>query len=204
MAKTKIAINGFGRIGRIFFRVANERPELDIVAINDLGDPDNLAYLLKYDTAYGRAPFDIKVKKQNDRTVFEIDGKKTVAFLSQKEPHLLPWKTFGVDIVVESSGVFDTFEKSKAHLQAGAKRVVITAPVKDSPPAGMECRSAISHQSSDEGARLSRIRQARQSRLERRHLEGKVRFGSHRGDGARPAVRPQDRYRGGRSTRPGN
>jgi len=133
MAKIKIAINGFGRIGRSFFRVAYSRPELDIVAVNDLGDPHNLAYLLTYDSAYGKAPFDIKVGSQNNKPVFILDGKKTILFLDQREPRLLPWKELGVDIVVESSGVFDGFEKSKPHLQAGAKRVVITAPVKDEP-----------------------------------------------------------------------
>ena len=133
MAKTKIAINGFGRIGRSFFRVAYERPELDIIAVNDLGNPQNLAYLLTYDSAYGRAPFKIEVGSQNNKPVFVLDGKKTIFFTSQKEPRLLPWKELGVDIVIEASGVFDDFEKSKPHLQAGAKRVVITAPVKDEP-----------------------------------------------------------------------
>lgn len=132
MRKIRIAINGFGRIGRTFFRVAFERPELDIVAVNDLTDPENLAYLLKYDTTYGTSNLDIHVKKDGERTVFSVNNK-VILFLNQKEPRQLPWKQLEVDIVVESTGVFAGFEKSKVHLEAGAKRVVVSAPVKDEP-----------------------------------------------------------------------
>lgn len=124
----KIAINGFGRIGRLFFRQAFGNPELEIVAVNDLGDLENLVYLLKYDTVYGRFGKDIKVDAQNG--VFGVDGK-IIHFLQIKDPATLPWKNMNIDIVVESTGLFDSYEKSKVHLAAGAKRVVITAPAKD-------------------------------------------------------------------------
>ena len=112
---TKIAINGFGRIGRIFFRQAHEHQEFEVVAVNDLGTRENLEYLLKYDTVYGKYEKDIG----------------NVQFLQEKDPAKLPWKDLGIDIVVESSGVFETAEKAKGHITAGAKRVVITSPAKD-------------------------------------------------------------------------
>ncbi|TSC59652.1 MAG: glyceraldehyde-3-phosphate dehydrogenase, type I [Parcubacteria group bacterium LiPW_15] len=122
----KIAINGFGRIGRLLFRQAFEYPGLEIVAINDLGDIQNLAYLLKYDTVYGR--FDKEVHVEGDSLV--VGGKK-VKVLQMKDPANLPWGTMGVDIAVEATGFFESFTSAKAHLDAGAKRVVITAPAKD-------------------------------------------------------------------------
>ncbi|MBI2670251.1 MAG: type I glyceraldehyde-3-phosphate dehydrogenase [Candidatus Yanofskybacteria bacterium] len=122
----KIAINGFGRIGRIFFRQAFGRADLDVVAINDLGTPENLAYLLKYDTVYGRYEKEVGYK---DSTLV-IEGKE-IRVLNEKEPAKLPWKELGVDIVIESTGVFDSRELAAAHLDAGAKRVIITAPAKD-------------------------------------------------------------------------
>ncbi|MDP3015164.1 MAG: type I glyceraldehyde-3-phosphate dehydrogenase [bacterium] len=125
---TKIAVNGFGRIGRLFFRQAFNNPNLNIIAINDLGDLENLAYLLKYDSVYGRFNKEIKIDKEKNTLI--IDGK-TVIFLQEKDPLKLPWKDLGVDIVVESTGVFESYEKAKAHLDAGAKRVVLTAPAKD-------------------------------------------------------------------------
>ncbi len=122
----KIAINGFGRIGRIFFRQAFGAKGLDIVAINDLGDQENLAYLLKYDTVYGKYDKEVVVKDGS----FVIAGK-AVQCLQIKDPTVLPWKKLGVDIVVESTGVLESFEKAKVHLDAGAKRVILTAPAKD-------------------------------------------------------------------------
>jgi glyceraldehyde 3-phosphate dehydrogenase len=122
----RIAINGFGRIGRAFFKLAITRPELEIVAINDLGDVQNLAYLLKYDSAYGR--FDKEVKVNGNKLM--IGGKGTL-FIQEKDPLQLPWGKLGVDIVVEATGIFESFEKAKVHQQAGAKRVVLTAPAKD-------------------------------------------------------------------------
>ena len=127
----KVAINGFGRIGRMFFKLAAERPELEVIAVNDLGDINNLAYLLKHDTAYGQSDLDISVKDGN----LVVNGKQ-IAFLSEKDPAALPWGKFGVDVAVESTGFFESYEKASSHLQAGAKRVVITAPAKGDPSLG--------------------------------------------------------------------
>lgn len=123
---TKIAINGFGRIGRIFFRQAFGRSDLDIIAINDLGSPANLAYLLKYDTVYGH--YDKSVETKDSSLI--VDGKE-IKVVQEKDPAKLPWKNLGVDVVIESTGIFDSRDKAAAHLDAGAKRVVITAPAKD-------------------------------------------------------------------------
>jgi len=136
MKKVKVAINGFGRIGRAFFRLAHNLDEIEIVAINDLGDIDNLAYLLKYDTAYGKSGIDISVRKEEDKGYFRVNGKD-ILFLQQKEPALLPWNELDVDVVVEATGFFTKYATSKAHLDAGAKRVVISAPVKDEPVEGI-------------------------------------------------------------------
>lgn len=124
----RIAINGFGRIGRSFLRASYSNNEFEIVAINDLGDLENLAYLLKYDSAYGKFKGEIGFDKE--KKLLLVDGKE-ISFISEKNPTNLPWKELGIDIVVESSGAFASFEKSRAHIDAGAKRVVITAPVKD-------------------------------------------------------------------------
>ena len=126
----KVAINGFGRIGRTFFRLAYGNPDFEVVAINDLGDLANLAYLLEYDSVYGRAPFSVEV---TDGSLM-VGGKK-IAFTQEKEPNKLPWKDLAIDIVVESTGFFVTYEGSKLHLDAGAKRVVVSAPVKGDPAA---------------------------------------------------------------------
>ncbi len=123
-----IAINGFGRIGRLFFRQAFNDPELNIVAINDLGDLENLAYLLRYDSVY--RTYEKKITIDAARGVLIVDGKE-IKILQEKNPAKLPWGTLGVDVVVESTGVFEEFEKAKAHLEAGAKRVVLSAPAKD-------------------------------------------------------------------------
>ena len=134
----KIAINGFGRIGRLFLRQAIGKEELEIAAINDLGDIDNLAYLFKYDSAYRAFFGEVLVKKISGKNYLTIDGREILA-IQEKDPAKLPWKELEIDIVVESTGVFESFEKAKAHLDAGAKRVVMTAPAKDSdgdPPAG--------------------------------------------------------------------
>lgn len=126
----KVAINGFGRIGRTFFKMAMNHPDFEVVAINDLGDIENLAYLLKYDTAYGRGQYDVSVKDGS----LQVDGK-TIAFIQERDPKALPWGQMGVDIVVEATGFFSSYEKSKMHLEAGAKRVIISGPVKDDPSA---------------------------------------------------------------------
>lgn len=123
--KIKVGINGFGRIGRAFLKVAWERPELEIVAANDLGDVATMAYLLKYDTVYGKWPHDIKTEGQS----VVIDGKK-LEILSEKDPANLPWKDLGVEVVVESTGLFTSYDAASVHLKSGAKKVVITAPAK--------------------------------------------------------------------------
>lgn len=126
----KVAINGFGRIGRLFFRKAFENPHFEIIAINDLGDVENLAYLLKYDTVYGRYKKDVSFIRSATKNAIIVDGKEIV-FVSEKDPTLLPWGVLGVDLVVESTGVYESFEKNQAHIKAGAKRVVLSAPAKD-------------------------------------------------------------------------
>ena len=131
MKTVRVAINGFGRIGRAFVRQAYDRPEIELVAVNDLGSLENLAYLLKYDTVYKRAPFPVEAREGK----LIINGKEVV-FLSEKEPANLPWKDLNVDVVIESTGFFTDYEKAKAHLEGGARRVVISAPVKDENPIG--------------------------------------------------------------------
>ncbi len=121
----RVAINGFGRIGRAFARLSHGR-NIEIVAVNDLGSLENLAYLLKYDTVYKRAPFSVEAGKG----ILVINGEE-VQFLSEKDPTQLPWKKLEIDVVVESTGFFTNYEKARAHIDAGARRVVITAPVKE-------------------------------------------------------------------------
>ncbi len=126
----RVAINGFGRIGRAFARRSYKR-DIEIVAINDLGSLENLAYLLKHDTVYGRSPFSVEAR---DGALL-IDGKE-VKFFSEKDPAQLPWKDLAIDVVIESTGFFTDYEKANVHITAGAKRVVITAPVKNESPLG--------------------------------------------------------------------
>jgi glyceraldehyde 3-phosphate dehydrogenase len=135
MEKIRVAINGGGRIGRAFYKIASQRPEIEIVAINDLGDIENMAYLLKYDSVYGKSNLDIFVN--DDKSALIINGKE-VRIVSEKEPANLPWKDLGVDVVVESTGFFTSYAAAKAHLDAGAKKVVVTAPMKDDPIPGIE------------------------------------------------------------------
>lgn len=130
MSNVRVAINGFGRIGRAFFKVARERTDIDVVAVNDLGDIDNVAYLLQYDTAYRKSPFSVTVNP--DRTALVI-GDTQVRYISERDGTKLPWRDMDVDVVVESTGLFTSYEKAKFHLDAGAKRVVISAPSKDAP-----------------------------------------------------------------------
>lgn len=130
MKKARIAINGFGRIGRTFFRMAFPNDAFEIVAINDLGDCENLVYLLNYDTVYGNNP--VRVEAREGKIVA---GGTEIAFLSERDPKQLPWKDMDIDVVVEATGVFASYEKAKVHLESGAKRVVISAPVKDDPTA---------------------------------------------------------------------
>ncbi len=124
----KIAINGFGRIGRLLFRylVTYHAKDINIVAINDLGDGENLAYLLKYDTVYGRFPAEVAWENGWLRV-----GDQKVKVLQEKDLAKLPWGELGIDLAVEATGAFESFEAAKGHLAAGAKRAVITAPAKD-------------------------------------------------------------------------
>jgi len=125
--KIRVGVNGAGRIGRAFIKESLKRPEIEVVAVNDLGDADNIAYLLKYDTVYGQSNFNVSVSE--DKKTLIIDGQN-VGFLSEKDPAQLPWEELEIDVVVESTGVFTTYEKAEAHITAGAKKVVITAPEK--------------------------------------------------------------------------
>lgn len=126
--KIKIAINGFGRIGRLFLRQAFNESQFEIVAINDLGDIENLTYLLKYDSVYRNFSGQVNCDKENGFLI--VDGKK-IKFISEKDATKLPWKDLEIDVVIESTGVYESFEKAKAHLDAGAKKVILTAPAKD-------------------------------------------------------------------------
>lgn len=123
----RVAINGFGRIGRALTRLAYKEQGIELVAINDLSDAENLAYLLKYDTVYGRAHFDVRARGTN----LVIDGGEIPVF-AEPDPAKLPWENLKVDVVVEATGRFTDYTMARAHITAGAKRVVITAPVKGS------------------------------------------------------------------------
>lgn len=128
MSKIKVAINGFGRIGRQTFAAALEYghlKNLEIVAINDLTDPKTLAHLYKYDSVYGKHPGVVKAGKD----YLEVDGVRAKIF-AEKDPSLLPWKKLGIDVIIESTGVFTEYEGAVKHIQAGAKKVIISAPSK--------------------------------------------------------------------------
>ncbi len=122
----KIAINGFGRIGRLVARIASGRKDIELVAVNDLGDLKTGAHLFKYDSIHGEFKGDLSI----DGDSLIINGQR-VKYLSQKDPEQLPWKEMGVQVVVEGTGVFRSRDKAGKHLKAGAKKVVITAPGKD-------------------------------------------------------------------------
>ncbi len=121
-----IAINGFGRIGRLFLKRAMKEGGMRVVAINDLGDAENLAYLLRYDTVYGRYAGSVAVEPGK----LVVDGQPII-FLQEKDPMKLPWGKLGIDVVIESTGAFESYEKAKVHCDAGAKQVIISAPAKD-------------------------------------------------------------------------
>ena len=134
--KTRIAINGFGRIGRNVLKLALQdeyKDILEIVAVNDLGDVHNLAYLVKYDSVYGVLPYEVSVRIRDGKSYIVINTQE-ILVCSEREPQNLPWGKLGVDIVIESTGFFTSTEKSQAHIEAGAKRVVISAPAKDDTP----------------------------------------------------------------------
>jgi len=121
----RIAINGFGRIGRNTLKAGLKKPGFNVVAVNDLTDPKTLAHLFKYDTVYGRYPGKVSAGKD----FIKIDGKK-IAVYSEKDPSKLPWADLKIDVVIESTGFFRTKEAASAHVKAGAKRVIISAPSK--------------------------------------------------------------------------
>ncbi|HEX2046582.1 MAG TPA: type I glyceraldehyde-3-phosphate dehydrogenase [Acidimicrobiales bacterium] len=122
----RVGINGFGRIGRIFFRAAHQRGEVEVVAINDLTSPSVNAHLLKYDSTHGRFGESVEVTDDG----FQI-GDKSVKVFSEADPKALPWHDVGVDVVVESTGFFTDGDKARAHVEAGAPRVIISAPAKN-------------------------------------------------------------------------
>lgn len=129
MSKTKIAINGFGRIGRLVFRAASAKDNIQIVAINDLVDVDYMAYMLKYDSTHGRFDGTVEVKDGN----LVVNGN-TIRVTAEKDPANLKWNEVDAEYVVESTGIFLTKEKAEGHLKAGAKKVVMSAPSKDDTP----------------------------------------------------------------------
>ena len=129
MNKTRIAINGFGRIGRTILRILLlSESDIEVVAINDLGDYETLAYLLKYDTVFGVLKEDVKV--ENEKLIVG-DSIKDISLISERDPSLIPWKKLNVDIVIESTGVFSNKDSLKKHLDAGARKVILTVPPKD-------------------------------------------------------------------------
>jgi len=125
MSKVKIGINGFGRIGRLVYRQALKNDEIEVVAINDLTDAATLAHLLKYDSNHGKFAGDVSVEGEN----LVVNGS-TLKVFAERDPSKLPWKDLGVDIVVESTGIFVSKEKASLHIAGGAKKVVISAPAK--------------------------------------------------------------------------
>ena len=128
MSKIKIGINGFGRIGRITFRAALKRDDVEVVAINDLLDVNHLAYLLKYDSVHGKLEDSIQTNESN----LVVNGK-SIRVTSERDPSKIDWGSAGVDVVAECTGIFTTIEKAQAHIDAGAKKVAVSAPSKDIP-----------------------------------------------------------------------
>ncbi|MCA9459467.1 MAG: type I glyceraldehyde-3-phosphate dehydrogenase [Nanoarchaeota archaeon] len=124
--KIRVAINGFGRIGRMIFRAGFEDPNIEFVAINDLGGAKSAAYFLKHDTAQGKFPYDVKVKGDDEMII----GERKVKVLTEKDIHALPWSQLDIDVVAECTGIFTNADQTKIHLDNGAKKVVISAPGK--------------------------------------------------------------------------
>lgn len=123
--KTRIAINGFGRIGRVLFRILKDNTDIEIIAINDLGNPEVLTHLLKYDSVHRGIQSEVSL----DKNLLKI-GTQSTLFLQEKDPENLPWKELNIDIVIESTGIFLTKELASKHLKAGAKKVILSAPPK--------------------------------------------------------------------------
>lgn len=131
MKNMKIAINGFGRIGRPSLKIAMDKADIEVVAINDLSDLKTGAHLLKYDSSYGVYPKTVEIDETNSELI--VDGKK-IKYLSEPDPTKLPWKELGVDVVLECTGVFNDAAKAQKHIDAGAKKVILSAPAKDETP----------------------------------------------------------------------
>lgn len=125
----KLAINGFGRIGRASLKIASAKPDIDVLAINDLADPEMLAYLFKYDSAYGHFNGSVEAVKEGDLNFLVVNGKKINLF-SQSDPTKLPWKDLDIDVVLECTGFFEKDDSALAHITGGAKKVVVSAPTK--------------------------------------------------------------------------
>jgi glyceraldehyde 3-phosphate dehydrogenase len=126
---TKVGINGFGRIGRLAFRDAIQRKDIEIVGINDLVDPDYMAYMLKYDSTHGKFEGTVSVKDKH----LVVNGK-TIRVTAEKDPSNLKWGEVGAEIIIESTGLFLTMADAQKHINAGAKKVVMSAPAKDDTP----------------------------------------------------------------------
>ena len=124
----KIGINGFGRIGRLAFRAAVKRNDIEVVGINDLVEPDYMAYMLKYDSTHGRFDGTVEVKDGN----LVVNGK-TIRVTAEKDPANLKWDAVGAEVVIESTGLFLTQDTAQKHIDAGAKKVIMSAPAKDIP-----------------------------------------------------------------------
>ena len=127
---TNVALNGFGRVGRAFLKLALRRPELTVAAINDVAEPANLAYLLRFDSVYGRYEPEVSLEEAAGQTRLRV-GAVGIPLLRQADPARLPWKELGVDVVVEATGKLASYAKAAVHLTAGARKVVLTAPAKD-------------------------------------------------------------------------
>lgn len=124
--RVRVAVNGFGRIGRCTVKQMFERPELEVVAVNDLADPGDLAYLFKYDSVHGWYPKKVECADGRLRV-----GNHELAFFAERDPAALPWRELGIDVVIEATGLFRSREKAAAHLSAGARKVIISAPSDD-------------------------------------------------------------------------
>ncbi|HYF10300.1 MAG TPA: type I glyceraldehyde-3-phosphate dehydrogenase [Candidatus Paceibacterota bacterium] len=138
MKTVRIGINGFGRIGRAFFRAAHWHPGLQVVAINDLADTESLAYLLSRDSVYGKSPFPVASEPGS----LIVAGRR-IPVSKERDPALISWKNAEADVVLESTGVFEKYADARKHLQTGAKRVIITAPAKDEPPADLKAGTVL-------------------------------------------------------------
>ncbi|OPL18961.1 MAG: glyceraldehyde-3-phosphate dehydrogenase [Candidatus Aegiribacteria sp. MLS_C] len=137
----KVAINGFGRIGRLVYRRSLKESGIDIVAVNDLTDPETLAHLLKYDSVHGRFPGAVQVSGNRIKA-----GDDSFEVLSQPDPSRLPWKEMGVQVVIEATGFFRTREKAQVHIDAGASKVLLSAPAKGRPGADLTVVYGVNHQ----------------------------------------------------------